>query len=60
MIRLSEFGVDLPRRGWPGRRRAIAVLVLQLAAQTFLFVTLLAVMVGALVLGAAAVDALPA
>lgn len=30
MIRLEEFGLRaIPRRGWPGRRRAIAVLTLQ-------------------------------
>lgn len=39
MIRLEEFGI--PRPGWPGRRRAIARLVLQVAGLTAFLIGML-------------------
>lgn len=39
MITLEELGI--PRAGWVGRRRAIAVMVLQVAGMTAFFLGLL-------------------
>lgn len=50
MIRLEEFGV--PRPGWPGRRRAIVRLVLQMVVGTLVLVGTVAVLFVYLWLGA--------
>jgi cell division septal protein FtsQ len=41
LIRLDELGI--PRRGWPGRRRAIARLVLQMIGMLVILVGLFVV-----------------
>lgn len=50
LIRLEEFGI--PRPGWPGRRRAIARLVLQMVAGAAVLLLALAVIFIYLWLGA--------
>lgn len=50
MIQLEEFGI--PRPGWPGRRRAIAVLALQTIAGAALLIGLLVIAFVLLWLGA--------
>lgn len=39
MIRLEEFGI--PRKGWPGRRRALARLILEVVGGAVLLVAAL-------------------
>lgn len=50
MIRLDEF--DIPRPGWPGRRRAIAKLVVQMFLGTIFLIALLAIAFAYIWLGA--------
>jgi hypothetical protein len=57
MLRLSEFGI--PAKGWPGRRRAIARLVLQVVGLTAFLIFALGGLLGLLVMAAAATDGLP-
>lgn len=38
MIRLSDIDARIPRAGWPGRRRAIARLVLEVAGGALLLI----------------------
>ncbi len=42
MIRLDEF-LDLPRPGWPGRRRAIARQLLEVVGLAAFFVALMGI-----------------
>ncbi len=58
MIRWSDVDASIPQPGWPGRRRAIALAVAKVAGGTVFLVVILAVLLGALLLGAAGADGL--
>lgn len=51
LIGLEELGI--PRPGWPGRRRAIVVLVLEVAGLTAFFIGMLATVYVAILVAAA-------
>ena len=56
---LTDAGIELPREGWAGRRRAIARAWLALTVQAVLFLLSMAAIFGAVLIVAAAMDVLP-
>lgn len=59
MIRLEDVFPDLPRRGWPGRRRAIARELLHGTVELITFLLIVAALLGCVLLVAASTDTLP-
>lgn len=58
MSLLEDAGFAIPRRGWPGRNRAIATAWLTVIAQALLLVVFMALMGYSIVLAFAWADAL--
>lgn len=60
MIDLEEFGYRIPRRGWPGRRWAIARVLLAVTFRAAFLLLVIAAFVACTLLIGTSMNALPA